>query len=307
METDDDGFLAALKNNMPPIRSKFDWPKVVNHIKRAAGPSVVATHEGGSNSKHFFMFNRLIVRRDRPFNSWNENCLFGRNFLISLLPTNVQCQYSCYGIGEHAISRIFLRKKSVLMDGVLGSDFVYSELVHVPLWSDFWFQLAFEDSLLLDGEAIYPVIPSPSGLFLCQLKKGVGILEIRTFISNSQLSDEQAYVKKALDEVTSLMKNSPILPLDEGAPELEVSQQIIRCILSKFLFDGGRVPEVLRLFFKNFDSDSRRIFVRNSIESKIKNKASVVEDVVTEMYVKKGARKFFTIQKNIFKSKNNHL
>lgn len=64
---------------------------------------------------------------------------------------------------------------------------------------------------------------------------------------------------------------------------------------------------MLRLFFKNFDSDSRRIFVRNSIESKIKNKASIVEDVVTEMYVKKGARKFFTIQKNIFKSKNNHL
>nr|WP_213394566.1 hypothetical protein [Yoonia sp.] len=122
-------------------------------------------------------------------------------------------------ISHHALSRLFMRCPN--LEGMTGS-WNYERLLKLlqPLlsWSVVWDACVkgaqHENFRRIEESKIpyrfNPVIPSPYGLFLCETSYTDQRVNVRTFVGNSQLRDEQRELQKVLLDVQRGFEESPI-------------------------------------------------------------------------------------------------
>lgn len=192
------------------LKSRNDFIKLSQNVRTSLKDYAILVYEGGSIRKPYVAFDLLTAIKDREYNSWNEKCLTGNSMVYSLEMNYFFSTYSPYNIGEHAISRLYLRTKPEFNDGVIDYKYITKELINIPLWANFWGLLA---STFKDPETVSkfsPVIPTPSGLLLCEYFKDSKKLEIRTFVQDELLTEDQLMTKELLLEVGTQFYESPI-------------------------------------------------------------------------------------------------
>ena len=171
----------------------------------------IASYEGGSKAKPYFVTTVLETLDSREYNTWNEKCLFSQQLLLSFDPAFVDCTPGRFSIGEHAIMRLFMR--SPVGEDARGNLLPYSiikQLAYVPLWSTFWIwfhkltrKIDFRDELSI-------VIPAPNGVFIAHLSKEDNEVEIRTFIDDKSARDDRKIVRDLMMQVSEPLLDSPL-------------------------------------------------------------------------------------------------
>ena len=202
----------------PKLRGKKSpagWLRYQNIFKNALDRCALVFYSGGSKGKPYFGFMSLWVDEERQFNQWNEKCLTGMMAVVNSDPPTFEDLSAFFNIGEHAIARVYERG-IVKVDDKLNVDIfsILPEFYWVPIWSSFWVGvftlLKLNHPNLKELNPIYPVIPAKSGLFFGQISSDeFGRLEIRTFVDDKNLTNEQQQVKKILLDASRGIESSP--------------------------------------------------------------------------------------------------
>ena len=178
-------------NNKNRLNDRNGFAKLFSNVRTAFKDHAVLVYEGGSSRKPYVAFDLLTVIKDREYNSWNEKCLTGNSMLFNFDPKYWNEAFSAYNIGEHAISRLYLRTKLTFINGVIDWRCISHQLQSIPLWSSIWAFLIFTAHSTEFAKNCFPVIPAPDGLFMCEYSIESKRLEIRTFVDDLHLTHEQ--------------------------------------------------------------------------------------------------------------------
>jgi hypothetical protein len=196
--------------------SKSGWIKYISKIKPTLNKLAISQYEGGSKGSPYIAFVGLSLNQERKFNSWNERCLTGETIIHVHKPMYVDTSTTAFNVGEHAVSRLYERGKVKLIDEfTVDIHSIFPEFQMLPLWSAFWvtnlavMTNAFSDNFL--PHFYHPVVPALSGIFLGELTHTrYPKLEIRTFVDDKNLSEDQLKLKKVMLEIGKVYQSSPL-------------------------------------------------------------------------------------------------
>lgn len=176
----------------------------------------------GSKRNPFLIFNLILPHKQRPFNTWKEKSLSSNVYMENIREyywnksTAPQCEQN-FSIGEHAISRVFLRSGLANVFGQDNYSIILDEMKYICLWASFWSALLFNINDInenIDDEKkkkIKILIPAPNGIFLGYIVHDeVHHLEIRTYLNKKDLSQNQLKLREIF---LSLSKNLECSPL----------------------------------------------------------------------------------------------
>lgn len=261
--------MANFKKDIKNKHNRNGFIKTTEQIKNKFSEFIIIFYDGGSKSKPYVVFELLTVIKDREYNSWNEKCLTGFTFLVNYEPRIVDDADALYNISEHAISRLYLRTKPKIKNQTIDYTYIKDELNLIPFWSSYWILFLYLTDIKFDGN-FYPVIPSKSGLFMCEFKGGNRLIEIRTFIDDSHLSFEQLEAKKLLLEVSNNISISPLCFINvELILNLE-NLDIIHGLISHRIYKNSGYPYLKNIFFHRIEDDSTRVYYKSKFEDVFK-------------------------------------
>jgi hypothetical protein len=189
------------------------WPKYYRDCEKFLHPFLISKFLGGSERKPLIGLT-LFEPSESARNSWNEPCLSTTQMMIGHDPWCVKGVSGGFNIGEHAIHRLFQRgvsNEAVLTESRHNFD-ILLELKYASLWCGYWTLTCISRTSRLETEQLYPIIPTPSGLLLCEIHlKTLNRIEIRTFISESMLSSQQAELRNRMLETSEKMNGSAVV------------------------------------------------------------------------------------------------
>ena len=194
-------------------QSRKIWPAYYRDCQKFLHPFLISKFLGGSERKPLIGLT-LFEPSENVRNSWNEPCLSTTQMMIGHDPWCFKGVSGGFNIGEHAIHRLFQRcvsNEAVFNENRRNFD-ILSELKYASLWCGYWTLTCTSRSSRLETEQFCPIIPTPSGLFLCEIHlKTLNRIEIRTFISDSMLSSQQAELKNRMLETSKKMGGSAVV------------------------------------------------------------------------------------------------
>jgi len=276
-------------------------------MKGTMGRCVLASYEGGSNSKPYLGFIGLGVDPEREFNKWNEKCLNGTVAIANLEPFWFDYRQALFNIGEHAISRIFERGKPIIYEGFnVDIPSILSEMEMIPMWSAYWagtmatFKNFYSESAHLVNNFSLP-IPSPNGLFLAELfEKNSASVEIRTFVNDERLSFEQGELRKVLLNAGNGLVNSPmtLYPLVDTLKIDETFSET--AMISHHLLNSFDV--VVHALFRDVLDDVLRSKLQEEFRKFLREMAKFTNVDLINLYKKLGVKRFhLELKKSIYK------
>lgn len=208
---------ASSKLSLAKVRGQSRGKRTRNGFVKSAQATLsnfsgtsVYQYEGGSSSAPYFAFDSLLAISERELNSWQEKCLSSISVILLFEANEPHFCNGAYNIGEHLISRLIQR--SGLVDDPLKFNprTVIDELVYVPLWSNFWLLMSmFEDDYQFDDELTIPV-PAKHGLMLGHLNPISRLVELRTYVDDSKLAENQRVIRDMMLSHSKLFLNSPL-------------------------------------------------------------------------------------------------
>jgi hypothetical protein len=193
-------------------RSRKGWPEFYRDCEGVLHPFLVGKFYGGTERKPVIGLT-LFEPSTNARNSWNEPCLSTTQMMIGYDPWCFKGASGGFNIGEHAIHRMIQRgiSNQDVLTGGINSFEILGELKYASLWCGYWSLTCPDRSSRLEREAVYPIIPTPSGLFLCELhRKTLNRVEIRTFVHHSMLSSQQAELRARMLETSEKMSDSSV-------------------------------------------------------------------------------------------------
>jgi hypothetical protein len=284
------GTFRIAPQDIPKKRSQFK--SFVEKAKSSYSDFQIINYEGGSSRKPYIAFELLSIDPKREFNTWNEKCVYGSSVIFNLNPFIPHSFYSTYNIGEHAISRVFLRSKSIVKDNLIEVKSLFEEVKFVPLWAAFWGILFFtSDSKLFIGNS-YPIIPSPNGLFLATIDCESKRIEIRTFLGLKSLSDAQLHVRESLLEIGRIFQISP-LSFWGPISQLNIDRPaVIMKLISHILQEHKSIEKIKDLLFSRVTELPLRLELKRLFDLEISFHAQSVNNILLLDLEQKGMRKF---------------
>jgi hypothetical protein len=287
-------------------KNKSGIEKIVKILNSKYSRYTLSTYEGGSTRRPYIAFDLLTTLNENLYNTWNEKCLTGRTSLLNYEPFYFNTSWSAYNIGEHTISRIFLRTKPNLTKEVVDCLYIVKELKYIPFWASFWGLLLFSYNNERYLKQCFPVIPAPSGLFMCEFSSSSKKIEIRTFIDDKLLTDDQLASKNMLIDVSSDLLNSPLSAFSALCNSGIDSSGVLFGMLCNRISQNSSLHKLLNVIFYKIDDDIKRLQLKRLFEADLK-KCITVNDFSLDQYLEKhGVKKFQSYIKQIYLS-NLHL
>jgi hypothetical protein len=190
-----------------------NWNRFVKSMP-ASLPHILVDHVvGGSKRKPYLCLSTLDSQHEKSFNHWTEKCINSVQFLINYSPWYSEAIYAGYSLSEHTIHRIF--ERVISLDSLNNSPKPHylftSELNYTPFWSAFWTYTSFRIFKDSESSTLYPVIPTPSGLFFAEIySEKIHKIEIRTFVSIDMLYPDQKELREMMIESMNKISNNTI-------------------------------------------------------------------------------------------------
>lgn len=178
------------------------WVEFSKQLPIELGDAVINFYNGGTEYKPYLALSLLDFDPNRIFNEWEEKSLCCFDDLFNY-DTAFYGRYRAIAyISEHTIKRIFQRSfdLSAFQDKKITIFSILNEFKYVPLWSNYWPQFFYHlNQSHYSISTLKPVIPAPSGLFLCEYStKNKFHLDIRTFVSLDQLKPDQTELRSVM-------------------------------------------------------------------------------------------------------------
>jgi len=288
------------------LKDRNGFAKLSSNVRTAFKDHAVLVYEGGSSRRPYVAFDLLTVIKDREYNTWNEKCLTGNSMLFNFEPRYFHDEFSTYNIGEHAISRLYLRTKPKFIDGIIDWRYISHELKNIPLWSSFWALLIFTAHSEDFAKNCFPVIPAPSGLFMCEYSTETKRLEIRTFVDDSHLTHEQLVTKKILLKIGNDLTESPLSFLVVLTPSSIDNPDLIFSLISRRIESHPDYSTLRNIFFHRVEDDSQRLLRKTEFGNVLKNFSSSVREELDQALIKLGVKRFqLEVKKSILKHSEN--
>jgi len=275
-----------LLTKIPKIKDRNSYKKYIQEMKRSLGEAILVDYLGGSNSKPYFALDLIEIYKEREFNEWKEKCLTGSTLIFSYDPRVFDTLQARYTLSEHAIFRLFCRTKPNLIGKIVDYKYILTQLKHVPLWSNFWQLQYFYDEDTIPK--INAFLPAPDGLFLGDFNKEKRLIDVRTFISDNQLSEKQYAAKSALLKIGEPYLSSPLSFAIAVAGRFDFPSAIQNNICYE-IFNSNEFRNIKDNLFERVDDDNQRASIKNKFELKIKEFASFTNKSIIDQ-VKKDIR-----------------
>ncbi len=256
------------KNKVTKSRRGWDKfkKKVTNHLSKSS----LTIYEGGSERHPYLAFSGLAVDKEREYNSWKEKCVTTVNVITTWDPFHVEVMNSNFNISEHAVSRLYQRGDiKVTNETDIDIFCIVKEFYYVPIWAAFWIQTLYSLNNKELTNNIHPVIPTPSGLLLAEVANGeYPFIEIRTFVGDSELNEEQMLVKKSMVKASEEIIACPL----SFSPDVEIMG--IDIAIPTLMVLSHRLKDVHRIlgnvvFYKMEDKITQREFTFNLLDNLI--------------------------------------
>jgi len=209
----DKRFKSLYEQTRGTKNSRLGWGKLADKFQKNFDRCCIAVYVGGSKRKPYFGICSLAIQKDKPYNSWNEKCLYSFSNIACFDPRFSKPSMSYFNVSEHAISRLYQRGK-IEINNETEVD-IYSIIPKfslLPVWAMFWVRMIAK--LIQNGITdIRPVIPAPDGLFLAEIsiEKNIPTIEVRTFVDDDQLTSLQLEVKNIFLIASDGIQSSPIV------------------------------------------------------------------------------------------------
>jgi hypothetical protein len=278
--------------------------KTTAEIKKAFSDFILLFYEGGSANKPYIVFDLLTVLEGREYNAWNEKCLTGFTFLVNFEPRIIDDIDATYNISEHAIARLFLRTKPKFKGDVIDCMYIRNEMKLLPFWANYWaLTLSLSEEYNFQGSC-FPVIPTPSGLFMSEYSIHSKYIEVRTFVDDIQLNFEQLEVKKLLNEVSNDVIESPLSFLLLVTTSRIERLELLHGVITNRLRKHKNYPILKNIFFHRIEDDNLRFAIKNKFDILMKKYTSLTNfDILDEELKKIGIKKFqLTVKKALLSS-----
>jgi hypothetical protein len=283
------------------------WVKFCAEVKKDFNDAAIVIYEGGSNRKPYLALNGLLRDDENQINNWQEKCISSVVAVLNFENKFVKVERSFFNISEHTVSRMFLRLK--LEDGSqpVTNKQIVEELNLIPLWTNFWINLiyeftdGFEDAKKL--ATITPIFPSKNGLFFASVMNlDVPQMEIRTFVDDSHLKEDQIFIKKNMYEATKDLAASPLA----FSPIIEITGIDYSDLLHHIIY--FRIAESAKLIcneiFKSVEDDQFRAELKSEFQRLLLNSRGHGNQILSDMYANDGVRSAqLALKKSRFKNR----
>ena len=249
--------------------TRASWEKFVIESKSRLYKVALTMYEGGSKRRPYFAFCALHIEENRQVQQWQERAIQGKQVFIDF-DRNVESLHAPFSIGEHTIARMIARGNfNVRHNNGFDVLRILDGFDYVPLWSAFWSNLGiYLKAKGLDIDRIELAIPSRAGLFLCKLSQSPEItafpvVEVRTFVDNGLLSNEQSWVQREMLAISHNLKQSPLalFPL-VNVFQLDDSHFLERVLHYKLM---GSLNGISSILTGLIEPDTDRQIYRNAI------------------------------------------
>lgn len=204
----------ANKKLISKVKGKGSWLEQLKRIGGFFENTNLLTYIGGTERRPYLGLTLLYALKEREYNSWNERCLTALVLLTAPNPMFSQNYISLFNIGEHAISRLFLRKSchERQENGLVKIDSILDDIRPLCAWAGFWHHRLVRNKQLYDHrDRLSPIVPTPSGLFLCRFSQGPEAhLEVRTFIGKADFRKSQEKIHDVLSSACEGFLVSPL-------------------------------------------------------------------------------------------------
>lgn len=277
-------FNSLYKETRNIRNSRNGWIKLAQKTKQNFDRCSIAFYQGGTKRKPYFGFYGLVVDKNRPYNNWSEKCVYGFPVISSYDPRITEPSICLFNISEHSIARIFERGSvKVTNDTEIDVFSILPEFHMLPLWANYWARIIADLVIGSENLDIRPVIPTKSGLFFAQINYDqVPYIEIRTFVDDSRLSEQQKQVKEVFLKATKGVESSPLLfypanqyfGVDDVTPQLD--------IMSRRIYKYSEL--IGKVFFHHIDDDKFRNSSIEMLNKVLKDFASRTTDEISNVY-----------------------
>lgn len=275
-------------------KSSGGWVKLVNKIQSISQGFNISFYEGGSKGNPYVGLVGLAIDPERQYNHWNEKCLSGMVYVQTLKPDFIDVCDSPFNIGEHAIARVYERANLNFFNEFDVDLFsILPEFKMVPLWASFWignigvYTEAFQNKY--SSEFFRPVIPAKSGLFFGELTNTrIPKVEIRTFIHDKNLTDDQIALKKIMWSLGQGMDASP-LALFPLVTQLKIDTDFFQNqILVREMIPHHEL--ITRIIFKSIEEDKLRYSIKSDFVNFLDKSTKDIDANFILAYRKLGVR-----------------
>jgi len=273
-------------------KNRSSFAKLAATVKSSFEENALIVYEGGSNGKPYLIFDLLTTMEDRQYNSWDEKCLTGTTFLFNYSPSVTLDSFTTYSISEHAIARLYLRTKPVLKNGIVDCKYITRELFYVPIWASFWGAILYAYGSSKFFENASPLIPTHSGIFICDFDEKNMKPEIRTFVDDVHLSESQVATKNLMLQASKGLEVSPlsflVLLARSGIDNAEMLASIIaRRVLASIDYDSLK-----NSFFYRIEDDVKRASIKNEFDKVLKMVSDPATQKIDDALKVLGVRRF---------------
>jgi hypothetical protein len=283
------------------------WEKFCVEVEKDFNDAAIVIYEGGSKRKPYLAFNGLLRDDENQINNWQEKCISSVVSILNFENKFSKVERAFFNISEHTVSRMFLRLK--LDDGSqpVTNKHIIEELNLIPLWTNFWINLIYEftDSFKNTKKlaAITPIIPSKNGLFFASfMNLDVPQVEIRTFVDDGHLKEDQILIKKNMYDATKDLAASPLA----FSPIIEMTRIDYSDLLHHIIY--FRIAESAKLMsnelFKSVEDDQFRSELKSEFQRLLANSRGQGNQILSDMYTNYGVRSAqLALKKSRFKNR----
>lgn len=308
----DDSIRRVIKNLSTQIarrQSRTGWEKFCADAEEKLSGMTLSFYEGGSKRRPYLAYMGLVIDSDRTYNNWQERCLTGSICVNDAASRRSEVYMAFFNISEHSIRRSIQRSVIPPEDYQKNIFIVLDELKFVALWSNFWFEIIFVYTKQFQKKEklkyFQLIIPAPNGIFLAKISdQEVPKIEIRTYVHDLQLSQDQIELKNIMVKATKSLVNSPL----SFTPLIEImnvdNNYLITLLISYRLRDHCKL--LGKLSFDHIEDDYLRSAEKTDFVKYFINSIENFSEVLSAEFDRVGVRKAqLEFQKGIIRAAHN--
>lgn len=285
-------------------QSRTAWRNLSERTNRIFSDDALSLYLGGSNRKPYFGLCCLALGADRPVNDWTERFLASRNVVFNCSPIATFESIGSFVISEHTVKRLYQRAQAMTqIAGKIDPYFILPELQYLPVWSSYWQWAMTSMHAAVGIEEFFPVLPGISGLFFAECTIENPSVEVRTFVSDAQLTEEQLFVKNRMLIVGKALQSSPLaIGSVVDTHKLDLIH-VDRFYLSSRL--GPDVSAVSNIVLHPIDNDTFRASSKSAFRQWLFTESQICPGVVDQIGTK-GVKSFhMECQQELLKFRGN--
>ena len=264
-------------NNFKAINRNNFEEKTPLIIEKSKG-SIIKSIVSGEKRNRYLAIETLSNKIEIEKSEWSESGLHGMSVIMKVGFNHIKATPLKYIISGHSILRIFERTKTISKDFQYSKIDVINELTQVSLWSSFWTTYAMTYSNPKLWESLSYIIPTPNGVFLCNLNATEMHIDVRTFVDQTLLSDTQNSIRRDLFNIGEQFNLSP---LAFGTSMVQFEPNIFTglfYVMTKFLTAKMDIESFLNQMTKDITGEATRAEAKNQINNLLVDSSKIITD-----------------------------